>query len=43
MLSIDDAHGAVWRGLVMVGCSSAGQIIKANPALAPLGTSAVCP
>jgi phospholipid/cholesterol/gamma-HCH transport system substrate-binding protein len=43
MLSLEDAHGAVWRGLVMVGCSSAGQIIKADPALAPLGNSAVCP
>jgi phospholipid/cholesterol/gamma-HCH transport system substrate-binding protein len=43
MLSLEDAHGAVWRGLLMVGCSSAGQIIKANPALAPLGNSAVCP
>jgi phospholipid/cholesterol/gamma-HCH transport system substrate-binding protein len=43
MLSLEDAHGAVWRGLVMVGCSSIGQAIKANPALAPLGNSAVCP
>lgn len=43
LLSLQDAHGAVWRGLVMVGCSSAGQIIKANPALAPLGQAAVCP
>jgi phospholipid/cholesterol/gamma-HCH transport system substrate-binding protein len=43
MLSLQDAHGAVWRGLIMVGCSSAGQIIKATPALAPLGDSAVCP
>jgi phospholipid/cholesterol/gamma-HCH transport system substrate-binding protein len=43
MLSLEDAHGAVWRGLVMVGCSSAGQIIKADPALAPLGNSALCP
>jgi phospholipid/cholesterol/gamma-HCH transport system substrate-binding protein len=43
MLSLEDAHGAVWRGLVMVGCSSLGQAIKADPALAPLGNSAVCP
>jgi phospholipid/cholesterol/gamma-HCH transport system substrate-binding protein len=43
MLSLEDAHGAVWRGLVMVGCSSLGQVIKADPALAPLGNSAVCP
>jgi phospholipid/cholesterol/gamma-HCH transport system substrate-binding protein len=43
LLSIQDAHGVVWRGLVMVGCSSLGEAIKANPALAPLGDSAVCP
>jgi phospholipid/cholesterol/gamma-HCH transport system substrate-binding protein len=43
LLSLEDAHGAVWRGLLMVGCSSAGQIIKTTPALAPLGDSAVCP
>ena len=43
LLSLQDAHGVVWRGLVMVGCSSVGQIIKANPALAPLGDAAVCP
>jgi phospholipid/cholesterol/gamma-HCH transport system substrate-binding protein len=43
LLSLQDAHGAVWRGLVMVGCSSLGQAIKANPALAPLAAAAVCP
>ena len=43
ILSIEDAHGAVWRGLVMVGCSSVGQAIKVTPELAPLGDSAVCP
>jgi phospholipid/cholesterol/gamma-HCH transport system substrate-binding protein len=43
MLSLEDAHGAVWRGLLMIGCSSAGQAIKVTPALAPLGASAVCP
>jgi phospholipid/cholesterol/gamma-HCH transport system substrate-binding protein len=43
MLSIQDAHGTVWRGLVMVGCSTAGQVIAANPALGPLGTNAFCP
>jgi phospholipid/cholesterol/gamma-HCH transport system substrate-binding protein len=43
MLSIQDAHGAVWRGLVMVGCSTAGQVISANPALQPIGKSAFCP
>ena len=43
ILSIEDAQGAVWRGLAMVGCSSAGQVLNANPALAPLLTAPVCP
>jgi phospholipid/cholesterol/gamma-HCH transport system substrate-binding protein len=43
ILSIQDAHGAVWRGLVMVGCSTAGQVIAANPALAPIGKATFCP
>jgi phospholipid/cholesterol/gamma-HCH transport system substrate-binding protein len=43
MLSIQDAHGGVWRGLVMVGCSTVGQVISANPALQPIGASAFCP
>jgi phospholipid/cholesterol/gamma-HCH transport system substrate-binding protein len=43
LLSIEDAHGVVWRGLLMVGCSTIGQQIKVDPALAPLGDSAVCP
>jgi phospholipid/cholesterol/gamma-HCH transport system substrate-binding protein len=43
ILSIQDAHGVAWRGLVMVGCSSAGQVIKANPALQPIGEAAFCP
>lgn len=43
IFSIEDAHGVAWRGLAMVGCSSIGQAIKANPALIPLGQSALCP
>jgi phospholipid/cholesterol/gamma-HCH transport system substrate-binding protein len=43
ILSLEDAHGGVWRGLVMVGCSSLGEAIGANPALAPLGEVPVCP
>jgi phospholipid/cholesterol/gamma-HCH transport system substrate-binding protein len=43
LLSIQDAHGVAWRGLLMVGCSTVGQAIKVNPALAPLGDAAVCP
>ena len=43
ILSIEDAHGAIWRGLVVVGCSSAGQVLSANPALAPLLSAPICP
>jgi len=43
ILSIQDAHGATWRGLVMVGCSTAGEALSANPALQPIGESAFCP
>ena len=42
VLSVEDAHGVAWRGLVMVGCSTVGQVISANPALAPLGNAEVC-
>jgi phospholipid/cholesterol/gamma-HCH transport system substrate-binding protein len=43
ILSIEDAHGAIWRGLVVVGCSSAGQVLNANPALAPILSAPICP
>jgi phospholipid/cholesterol/gamma-HCH transport system substrate-binding protein len=43
LLSLEDAHGVAWRGLLMVGCSSLGQAIKVNPALAPIKDAAVCP
>ena len=43
ILTTEDANGATWRGLVMVGCSSLGQIIGNNPALAPLGAAPICP
>jgi phospholipid/cholesterol/gamma-HCH transport system substrate-binding protein len=43
VVSIEDAHGVAWRGLVVVGCSSLGQVLAANPALAPLATAPVCP
>ena len=42
ILSIDDAHGVAWRGLVMVGCSTLGQALAANPALAPLAAVPIC-
>jgi len=43
ILSIEDAHGATWRGLVVVGCSSIGQLLTVNPALAPLLNAPICP
>ncbi|MFL5886516.1 MAG: MlaD family protein [Thermoleophilaceae bacterium] len=43
ILSIEDAHGATWRGLVMVSCSSAPDLIAATPALAPLAQAPICP
>jgi phospholipid/cholesterol/gamma-HCH transport system substrate-binding protein len=43
ILSIEDAHGAAWRGLVMVGCSSLATVTAATPALAPLKDAAICP
>ena len=43
ILTVEDAHGAIWRGLAMVGCSTAATAIAANPALAPIGEAPVCP
>jgi ABC-type transporter Mla subunit MlaD len=43
ILTTEDAHGATWRGLVMVGCSTLGQLLSANPALAPLASVPICP
>jgi phospholipid/cholesterol/gamma-HCH transport system substrate-binding protein len=43
VVSVEDAHGVAWRGLVMVGCSSLGTVLAANPALAPLAASDACP
>ena len=43
MLSVEDANGATWRGLVMVGCTSAAKLIATTPALAPLGEAPICP
>ena len=42
ILSVEDAHGATWRGLAMVGCSTITQLADV-PALAPLLEVAVCP
>ena len=43
ILSIEDAHGATWRGLVVVGCSSFGELLGLNPALEPLVDVPLCP
>ena len=40
IVSLEDAHGVAWRGLVIGSCSTFGQIIATNPALAPLGEKA---
>jgi phospholipid/cholesterol/gamma-HCH transport system substrate-binding protein len=43
VLSVEDAHGVAWRGLVMFGCSTLGNVLAANPALAPLAALPLCP
>ena len=43
ILGVEDAHGATWRGLVMFGCSTAGEVVKQAPALAPTGEVPACP
>lgn len=43
ILGVEDAHGATWRGLVMFGCSTAGEVVKQVPALAPGGEAPTCP
>jgi phospholipid/cholesterol/gamma-HCH transport system substrate-binding protein len=43
ILSVEDANGVAWRGLVAVGCSSLGTVTKAAPALAPLAETGACP
>jgi phospholipid/cholesterol/gamma-HCH transport system substrate-binding protein len=43
LLSIEDAHGVAWRGLLVLGCSTLGKVTTATPALAPLNNAGVCP
>lgn len=43
ILSIEDAHGVAWRGLVLGSCSSFPTLVDLNPALAPLGQLPICP
>ncbi|MFL5896271.1 MAG: MlaD family protein [Thermoleophilaceae bacterium] len=43
ILSIEDAQGAAWRGLVVFGCSSFATVAASAPALAPLQDLPLCP
>jgi phospholipid/cholesterol/gamma-HCH transport system substrate-binding protein len=43
ILSIEDAHGVAWRGLVMFGCSTFPDAIAATPAFAPYAQLPLCP
>ena len=43
LLSIDDAHGSVWRGALITSCSSYGALQQAAPLLAALTAAPVCP
>jgi len=42
ILSIEDAHGVAWRGLVVLSCSSLDSVITAAPGLASLENAPVC-
>jgi phospholipid/cholesterol/gamma-HCH transport system substrate-binding protein len=42
IVSLGDAHGIVWRGLVMGSCSSFPDVIGANPVLLPLTQLPIC-
>ena len=43
ILSVEDAQGVAWRGLVMFGCSSLAQEVSDIPALEPLLDAQICP
>jgi phospholipid/cholesterol/gamma-HCH transport system substrate-binding protein len=42
ILSIEDADGAAWRGLVVASCSTLTTVTAATPALAPLRDAGIC-
>jgi phospholipid/cholesterol/gamma-HCH transport system substrate-binding protein len=42
VVSIGDAHGVSWRGLVMGSCSTFPDVVGANPALLPLTLLPIC-
>jgi phospholipid/cholesterol/gamma-HCH transport system substrate-binding protein len=43
VLTVEDAHGVAWRGLVMFGCSTLGNVLLTSPLLSVITQSAVCP
>jgi hypothetical protein len=43
VLTVEDAHGVAWRGLVMFGCSTIGGLLSSNPLLGVIGTLPACP
>jgi phospholipid/cholesterol/gamma-HCH transport system substrate-binding protein len=43
VLTVEDAHGVAWRGLVMFGCSTLGSILSTNPLLGPIAALPLCP
>jgi phospholipid/cholesterol/gamma-HCH transport system substrate-binding protein len=42
VVSLGDAHGVAWRGLVMGSCSTFPDVVGANPALLPLTQLPIC-
>jgi phospholipid/cholesterol/gamma-HCH transport system substrate-binding protein len=42
IVSLGDAHGVAWRGLVMGSCSTFPDVVGANPALLPLTQLPIC-
>ena len=42
VLSVQDSHGAVWRGLVMGSCSSFPDLLRATPLLQPITQLPIC-
>jgi phospholipid/cholesterol/gamma-HCH transport system substrate-binding protein len=42
VVSLGDAHGVAWRGLVMGSCSTFPDVVGANPALLPLSQLPIC-
>lgn len=43
VLTVEDSHGATWRGLVMGGCSTFGQLLGGTPGLDTLLDLPNCP